>query len=756
MNGMPGGRGGCRPILIRGGRWMLVALAGSVIAATLPPGPTSPLVGAAEPAVAVGVGGVQRTGFWTPVEAAAGAEGDRVWVEDADGQPVGSPPMGRPAGAGWRSCVRPGRPAAELIIRRPGSPHAAANAGNAHPPGDLIDRAVAATIVPSTTPLVLVEGRFPAAASAARLAAGDRAVAEIVPLVAARGVAPRTPLDLDAFGAAIISGGGAAGLPAETVEALDGWMRRGGRPVAAAGRPAIARAAGRSPAADWLPGTAPRAVPLRQFGALEAFAGAGGLAKRAPAGGIEVPRFEGPGGVSGVIEVFEGSRPEDLPLVVRRAHGLGVIAWIAIDIDERWFANWPACDRLLAALLSGRAASEGSLVVNQPGLRQAPDLAGQLRMTLEEDPGGEGGKSATAVPFEVIAGLGLLYVLALYPLDWWLVSRAGRPWLSWLTLPALAGGFTIAAWALGQSWGLGLPASIRTAEVLDIDADAGLVRGSAWAAVRSPTNGRIDLHVEPAEEVGGGGEAETAVSWFADSGRGFGGVDATVAHPSLAAGAYRYGATLGTLAGVPVAAASSRLFEAVWTARLAAPAVTGSLRRDARGLVHGVVAHHLPVPLTDCRLLHGGWLYDAGDLEPGEAFDVDAGRGPRSLSAAVTRRAAAGDRDRAEPWQTTGTGVDRILEVAGVYEAVGGFTYTNLEPGRLDRLDLSRLLTVDRAVLAGTAPPGFAGSTWEIRLAEGEGEGTKLSPPPTTAGPLVRIVIPLPAGPLETTPGANP
>jgi len=747
MISMPGTRVGCRPGAAGCRQWFAGgSLAVIAAAAAAFFWENAAMAGRPDqPAARVGVGGAQRTGFWTPAVIDDAAEAARCWMPDADGQLVGSPPLGPADGAGERTVVRPGRPDASVVIGvEPGV--AAGPSGR---------RATATEIWPSTTPLLLVDGEFPAAAAAARLAAGDRTPAEIVSLRAERGVAPESPLDLDAFEAALLSGPAAATLPPATVRAIDGWVRGGGLLILAAGRSAVALCDDGSAAADWLPGTSPRLVPLRQFGGLEAFTGAGGLAKRAPPGGIQVPRFEAPDRIAGVIEVFEGSRPEDLPLVVRRAHGLGVIVWIAIDLDEPWCATWPACDRLLAALLSGTAASDGSLVVTRPGLRQAADLAGQLRVGLESPPEAGRGSGAGAVPFEVIIGLGVLYVLALYPLDWWLVSRSGRPWLSWLTLPLVAGGFIVASWALGKSWGLGQAASVRVADVLDIDAPGGLARGSAWAAVRTPANGLVDIGIRPSPALAVADQAEAAVSWFADAGRGFGGVDASVPHPSLAADAYAYGATLATLEGVPLAAASSRLFEASWTARLAQPAVTSSLRRDARGLLHGTVAHHLPVPLSECRLLHGSWLYDVGDLEPGEVFDVDAGRGPRSLAAAVTRRKAAGDRDQAAAWNPSATEIPRILEVAGLYEAVGGFAYTTLEPGRLARLDLSGLLRVDRAVLVGTPPPGFRGSTWQVRLADDAGTVAELTPPDEGSS-VIRIAVPLPAEDADRSPGAMP
>lgn len=694
-----------------------------------------------EPVVA-GVGGVHRTGSWTPlvVRSPAGAGepgGMRAWVDDADGQLVGSPPLAGIAGGVGRACIRPGRPAARLVLE-PSGPHGSGGSSTSAPAG--LRLGLPGTTVASTTPLLLVHGDLPAAAAAARLVAGERPAMQIVRLTDGPVPPQLVPRELDAFDAAVLCGRELGTLDHDTLAAIDGWVRRGGRLVLVAGASAASLAAAGGPAADWLPGADPELVPLRNVGGLEAYARSGGLATRLPRDGIRMPRFRSSAGspqTTGVVEASEGAGTE-LPLIIRRGHGFGTISWIGLDIDEPWCRSWPGCDRLLAALLTSRGDADGGLVTPEASRPTVPDLAGQLRVAL--DASAAGGPRAGGVPFEVIAGLGLLYVLTLYPFDWWLVSRSGRPGLSWATLPLWAAGFTAAAWAVGGFWGRDAAARSEAADVLDVDAVSGLVRGSAWLAARSPTNGLLDVAVTPALPLA---EADVALSWCADAGSGFGGVDAAVAHPSLAAADYRYVGSLAALEAAPIAAGASRLFEAEWTARLPEPAAASTLARDVRGLLEGGVAHQLPFPLADCRLLHGGWLYDVGDLEPGESFETRAGRGPRSLVADLTNRVAEGDRDRAERWDPASTDVARILELAGFHAAAGGSGYTALEAGRLARLDLSALLSVDRAVLVGVAAAGTQGTRWEVGLRSGEGPATAV--PPAAPRCLVRIVIPVPA-----------
>lgn len=687
-------------------------------------------VAAADDDVVAGIGGVYRNGFWTPLLVRSAGDGGpaRAWVEDADGRLVGSPPP-----SGGRLCVRPGRPQARMAIAPPSAAEGEAPAIGMAP------RPIPGTSVPSTTPLLLVHGDLPAAASAARLVAGGRTPMQVVRLSDGAVPPALTPRDLDGFDAAIVCGDALGTLAPDTLQAVDGWTRSGGRLIVIAGESAATVASGGGVAAGWLPGTDPELVTARRFGGLEAFARAGGLGSRLPRQGARVPRFAVPADDGSLIVSVEAD-PDDLPLVVRRGHGFGTVTWLGLDLDTEGIRSWPGCDRLLAALLGDRGDVDAAKAAAPAARPRVPDLAGQLRVALDTLPATDGGSPTAAVPFEVVAGMGLAYVLALYPLDWWLVNRCRRPAVSWVTLPLLAGGFTAAAWAVGGRWGRDLPARCLAAEVLDIDAAGRFVRGSSWIAVRSPVNATLDLGIAAASPFNA---SDAAVSWFADAGRGFGAVDAATAHPTLAAADYRYTDSLASLVGVPVAAASSRLFEAEWTGETAAPPVTSSLTRDARGLLHGSVSHHLDFRLTRCRLLHGGWLYDAGDLEPGQPFDTAAGRGPRSLAAALAPRRTAVDRDQTLRWDATAVEPALILEMAGFHAAAGGPGYTLLDGGRLARLDLSPLLTVDRAILVGIAPADRRGTSWRVSLRSGGGtDGLRAEA--ADGGTLVRLVIPLP------------
>lgn len=698
--------------------------------------------------VTAGIGGMRRTGAWTPVVVSSTSGAVRpgtplqVSVEDPDGQFVRSPPVvATAAGEGRvaaRFSVRFGRPSGRVRVERQ-------RAGGG---GTVVEEHRLGEPLASTQRVVVVYGDLPAAARAARLIDRERgsqtSVITIDPRRGDGGVGfteGNSARDYDAADAIVVCGDAIQQLPEEVLAGIDAWVMDGGRLVFVSGASA-ADVAAAAPAA-WLPGTFERMVPLRRWGAIEAYARAAGLVDRVPPAGLPMPVFSGR--ADGVVELAAMDGGAGLPVVVRRGRGLGTVTWLGIDATLPALRTWPGWDTLLVALLGGRAPAGG----DRPAVEStaAPDLAGQLRAALDTFPTADGTRPARPIPFEMIAGLGFLYVLCLYPFDWWLVSRdGGRPWLAWLTLPTIVAAFTAAAWGMTAWWGGGRAVAARTADIVDIDAVSRRIRGMGWAAMLVTGNDRLEVAAGAAPGLGGGDaipSADAAVSWCAAAGRGFGGLDAGVPHPSLATDDYGYGSSLAALDGVPVAAASSRVFEASWTAEAESPVVTSTLVKNPQGTLGGGVAHHLPFPLDGCRLLHAGWLYDLGTLRPGERYDTDSGRGPRSLASALTRRGAVKDRDAAVRWDSTSTDVGRMLEVAGFHAAVGGTGYTGLEAGRLTRLDLSPLLSVDRAVLVGFAADGREATRWRLAL-RGEAGGVDAMP---AAATLCRIVIPLAAEP---------
>jgi hypothetical protein len=699
--------------------------------------------------VAVGVAGAWRAGSWTPLAVLPASDGMtlgaadapiHVWAEDPDGAMVRSPPAvidpSDRTGVG-RVSVRIGRPHGRILIE--------------HARLGLVERMLPEPI-PSTREVVLVVGELPAIGRVVRQLRDDGPPPVVVSAwgagastgsraaISAAGAEPR---DFDGIDTVVACGRALPATPPEVLAGIDAWVRRGGRLLLCAGVTAAELSAGNWPTADWLPGPVERLVPLRRLAAIESFSRTAGLAMQPDAANLQAPLLANRGVLQAAVEIFEGGSPADFPLAVRRSYGLGTVTWVGLDLDTEPFVGWAGTDTLLVRLLGGRARDRAAPIVDDRG--GPSDMAAQLRRAIETLPMVPGGVPTRPVPFAVIIGLGLAYVLCLYPLDWWLTTQATRAassrWLVWLSLPAIVTLFTGAAWLVAERWRLSAPSGVvRSVDIVDLDLAGNLERGRSWAVAWCPDNMRLAVDLTVAPDFAGG------VSWWADAGAGFGGIDSASPHPPLAGGDYRYGQGLGSLVDVPVAAGANRLFEGGWSGAVdLAGVVESRLVRDAQGALEGTVVHHLPFVLEDCRLVHGGWIYDVGTLEPGRMFDPRDSRGPRSLAGAVTRRGTLGERDLARKWDANDNDVARILEVSGLHAAAGGTAYTRLEPGSLGRLDLSPLLA-ERAILVGLAPVGreAGGGVWSVSAAGIPEAGSRGIPLPVEpAVRLYRIVMPL-------------
>ncbi len=509
-------------------------------------------------------------------------------------------------------------------------------------------------------------------------------------------------LTFDSVDKAIICGNAVKeGIPNDRLLELDAWVRQGGDLLLIAGM-SLPAAVSTSPSLEsWLPGTFSRLVPLRRAAAIETYARASRPLARRAIEELQIPIFEEFPRIQGVIETSVGGTQNDPPLVVRRAHGFGRITWIGIDLDTRTFASWPGTDSLLLKLLDIQDSGDSKGRAGE-ARRGGLDLAGQLRLAVDTY------LDVSVIPFELIALIGLLYVVALYPLDWWVARRSERTrWLTWLTLPLIVLAFTGITWSTNQQfksdgW------QIHTAGIFDIDQATQTCRANSFAGIWASSNGQFSLSAKPSQDTSGE-ESRSAVSWFAASGRNIGGPDALTPHPSLAGTSYEYGSSADKLQNISIASASSQLFEANWTGRLSTVSIQSTVSRTGQGTLRGTITNRLQVSLKDCVLVHAGWLYDIGTLHPGDTCDLEAGKGPRSLAAFLTKKQAVKDRNVSARWKSDDRDISRILEVAGMHRATGGPEYTGLQSGRLEHIDMTRLLVLDRVILIGKGP---SATTW--------------------------------------------
>ena len=680
---------------------------------------TTPVVGMAtsdsqEFSAEIGLNGIVRAGYWTPVTlripqslAQPSTRYVAVEAQDPDGQWLRSP-LVRP------TSINDTQWAARLLVKIGGrdSTIRAIVIDTTEPNADRshLTEVVASKIVPiprlleSSQEVLMLLGDLENATRASRLAAredGSRMLviapqprSESLPLSSVFGP---PGLTFDGIDKAIICGNAVIrGISDDRLLELDAWIREGGDLLLVSGM-SLPAAISTSPSLEsWLPGKFSRLVPLRRASALETYARSSRPLARRAIEELQIPIFEDLPKLQGVIEASVGGTENDPPLVVRRAYGFGRITWIGVDLDTRTFASWSGTDSLVLKLLDIEDSGDSEGRAGE-ARRGGLDLAGQLRLAVDNY------LSVSVIPFELIALIGMLYVAALFPLDWWIARRSERfRWITWLTLPLIVLAFSGITWSTTQQfksdgW------QIHTAGIFDIDEATQTCRSTSFAGIWASNNGRFNLSANPAQDTPRE-DFRSVVSWFAASGRNIGGPDALTPHPSLAGAPYEYGSSAAGLQDISIAAASSQLFEANSTSRLPTVSIQSTLSRTGQGTLRGTITNQLHVSLDDCVLMHAGWLYDIGTLRPGDTFDLEAGKGPRSLGAFLTKKRAVKDRNVSARWKSDDRDISRILEVAGMHRATGGSEYTGLQPGRLEHIDMTHLLALDRIILMGKGP----------------------------------------------------
>lgn len=646
--------------------------------------------------VTTGFAGVSKTAAWTPVRvrlpAASSAQRVRVWAADPEDQPVGSPWQQLTEVDGSREAtihVRQGRPDGQLTLELENAD------------GSLERRSLdVAPPLPQSASLLLVLGDVAAASRGVRLLEDDDGWKPTVVTAEVATLPGASSLDFAAADAVVVCGS-VCPLPDPVFQALDAWVRDGGRLVFLAGESLERLAAAGASELAWLPANFERLVPLRSTAAIETFARAS-RPLQAGSDRLRMPMLTPIDVVTGTTLAAVGPTLADLPLAVRFPRGFGTIGWLAFDLDQGSLASWPGSDSLLLAVL-GRERVRGGR--SGETRRDLLDLPGQLRRSVDQFPG------VRPVPFELIGLLAILFVASLYPGSWWLAKPpSGRG--GWIALAAAVVAFTLLASTIGGRWKSSRWQS-TTAGLVDVDLADGGVRGLSMTGLWAPENTAISLSAKADDAVPQSGDGSTAVSWAASTGRSFGGPDTLVPHASLAAAAYAYGDSLASLDQVPLAIATSGTWLAEWQGGLAAEQLplSGGFERTAEGTLRGELANGLPFQLDDCLLAYAGWLYEVGSLAPGERFDPSRGRGPRSLAGAIAQRKIVGEREQGGRYDLDERDADRILVVTSFHEAAGGRSYTSLEAGLLGRYDLSDLIRSGRAVLVGRGPQGTRWTT---------------------------------------------
>lgn len=482
------------------------------------------------------------------------------------------------------------------------------------------------------------------------------------------------------------------------VAALLDWLQSGGKVTVIAGSDArlvFASAAWQKLA----PITVGEPVPLPRSVALEEYAGGNNPVPAADAADrLRVLRSTDKNDVS---EIQEGN----LPLVVRRAVGLGVLTVSFVDLEHPQLRNWAGRAPLLArAMRLGPIKSEGGQVNSMPSYRSYGygDLSGQLRSALDQYEG------VAVVSFFVLALMILLYIALIGPFDYLLVRNVfKRTEMTWFTFPVIVVVTSAAAYYAAR-WMKGDELRVSQVDIVDCDVATGTVRGTTFAGIFSPKSDTYDLKVEPPQKLLASKLTpdRSITTWLGLSGNGFGGMHTrSGGAASWLTTQYEVAPDLESLSDVPIQVWSSKMFYARWQAH--AEFEKPGLRAADDGSLSGTLWSPLQVPLERGLLCYGTKAYPITRIEALKPYDV-AKINAKELSTELhhaevikAAKAHANPGVRTRPHDPGSQDVDTIVRKMMFFDAAGGRSHANLDNDYHNHLDLSELLKLNRAVLVG-------------------------------------------------------
>ncbi|HTQ39965.1 MAG TPA: hypothetical protein VMJ32_13130 [Pirellulales bacterium] len=500
-------------------------------------------------------------------------------------------------------------------------------------------------------------------------------------------------------------------LDAAALDALEKWVRQGGKLLVSCGEGAQGVLGQGAPLQRFAPGELAGVInlPAARFGPLENYAAA---EQRLEGASIRVSQWRNirPGSR---IELSGGTRSEDLPLVIRWPLGFGEVIFVSLDLHQPPFTDWPSRGKFLERLL-GRSTFPGNQTGQTHAINQGKqlgyvDLSGQLRGALDQFAG------VQLVPFWAVAMLALAYVGFLFPMNYLIVNRwLRRQSLAWIVFPTTVIVFCLGAYTLAN-YAKSNVRHVNQVDLLDVDLASGSTRGTTWFNVFSPENAVYDLRVQPAwnqanadaDATQNASEKEGAtpalLSWFGLAGTGLGGMNSATVNPPLFDEPYTIDVSAGTISKAPLAAWSSKSFVARWEA--AGGQLEASLTAAPDHRLRGTVVHHLPAELRDGVLLFDRWAYPLGTLTPGKSVALESLE-PQTMDTYLTKRRTVDAREEVPTYDRTSFDVPRIIEVMMFHEAAGGANYTGLLHRYQRFVDLTNQLKFGRAILVGRGPDG--------------------------------------------------
>ena len=423
-------------------------------------------------------------------------------------------------------------------------------------------------------------------------------------------------------------------------EALKQWVRRGGHLVVAVS--SNWQAVNDGLLGEMLPVKLNGQAQVSPFDSLESFTGGSHQVafENEPA---RVARFEEIDARGGKVIASTLSTP----LVVRGAYGFGRVTVIGMDVDAKPFSGWPDRALFFVRVLDLKG-SNAAINPTSPGTRivtnNVSDLATLIRRSLDQFQG------VTLIPFGWVAGFIVLYILLIGPGDYFFLKKVlKRMELTWITFPTIV--VTVSLLAYYAAYVVkGTDLRVNKIDVIDVDLEAKVTRGTSWVNLFSPQNRdysvavvpispNLDAPTDPKTVVTPPPGTEVVLTWFGAPEAGLRGMNTRGQGMGFGGGGYSY-APIGKaeeLEDVRVGIWSTKGFVARWygPAPSAGSIVEVDLQPVGSDRLAGTITNRLPVALKDTIVAFGRQVYyKIGTIEAGETFEIGTAS-DRSLDRAL-------------------------------------------------------------------------------------------------------------------------
>jgi hypothetical protein len=488
-------------------------------------------------------------------------------------------------------------------------------------------------------------------------------------------------------------------------EAIRKWVANGGHLVLCVG--ADIEAYQQSQYASWVPVKTLGTTSVRDLSSLELYA-----AVRSRIRGVAT---------ASRIEISTGeilATGLDGPLLVRVPYGLGIVTFLALDLNTSPLINWDGLNNL-SRKLATRAkqpitSSQQNAVlgkrISQTGISE---LETQLFHSQQTFPGIE------RPSHWWVMALILIYLLVIGPLDYFLVHRVlKKPHITWFTFPAMV--FIAIAWGGFTAFkDNGNALHSTQLNVVDYDVSAGQMRGRFYLNLYSPETRRYQVSVKSSipSQSKDRPHFPTYLNWNGLPESTFAGMYRS-AEGTITGPAYQFSEQSTGIENLPVLKWGTKSLLAEWNQQQS-DLVTSNLTGNNLGQLSGTLTHQFSSSLKDWVLAYGNRVYlpvnnpeqlDQSYIPANQVWSIN---GPRIesrnikgyLTRSVSRRIEQKGQNNATivtvqtDYNPFAKNAYEILKILTFHEMSGGYGYTGLSNISGEQLDLTEQLRLGRAVL---------------------------------------------------------